>query len=161
MKRKIEASVYFSVMETIDGLQVQRTFRMNVNYYKGKPLKAIFDEVCRLWLNAKGKMALTARMRKSGYYLDNFSFASGVELRKLTEVHWVISDNHIYPSYSAIPRTKAQRTERQVARLSSGTADAVTAHGQPHRNDDEIRKPQSRCVLRKQLVRLGTFLERL
>ena len=102
LKRKLETAVYFSVLQAIDGLQVQRTFLLKVTFQKGKVKQEAHDEVFRLWLNAKGKFAVTARMRTTGYYLDSFSWSSDIELRQFTEVHWQLANNNLYPRYSAI-----------------------------------------------------------
>lgn len=106
LKRKLETAVYFSVLQVVDGLQVQRTFLLKVTFQKGKAIRTEHDEVFRLWLNAKGKFAVTARMRTTGYYLDSFSWSSDIELRQFTEVHWTLANREIYPHYSTIPELR-------------------------------------------------------
>lgn len=106
MKRKLETATYFSVLQVVDGLQVQRVFRLNATYQKGKAIKTEHDEVCRLWLNAQGKFAVTSHTRTTGYYLDSFSWSSDIELRPFTEVHWQLAGSNVYPHYSAIPELK-------------------------------------------------------
>lgn len=105
-KRKIEASVYFSVLQTVDGLQVQRTFLLNAFYQKGEAMRTEHNEVFRLWMNAQGKFAVTARMRTTGYYLDNFSWCTDIELRRFSDIYWQLANNNIYPHYSAIPELR-------------------------------------------------------
>lgn len=105
-KRRLETATYFSVLQVVDGLQVQRTFRLNATYQKGKPIRTEHDEVFRLWLNAKGKFAVTSRMRTTGYYLDSFSLSSDIELREFTDVHWQLANSDVYPHYSAIPELR-------------------------------------------------------
>lgn len=106
LQRRVKEKEYFSTLETLDGLQVQRVFLLTVNYYKGKPMETITDEVCRLWLNADGHVAVTALSRSMGYYIDSFNWDSDIELRRLTDVHWMISDTKVYPYYSAIPQLR-------------------------------------------------------
>ncbi|WP_239484170.1 PcfJ domain-containing protein [Marseilla massiliensis] len=57
-------------------------------------------EVCRIWLNKDGKTAVTSRTRMLGHYMDCFNWLSDIELRNLTNVHWVISNTYVYPNYS-------------------------------------------------------------
>ena len=50
MKRKCRETSYFSTLEAIDGLQVQRVFLLNVCYRKGEPMRTTCWEcaVCGL-----------------------------------------------------------------------------------------------------------------
>lgn len=104
--RKKKTASYFSTLEVVDSLQVQRVFLLKVCYWKGKPMETDVREICRLWLNAKGQTALTSRQRTPGYYVDSFSMVSGIELRTLRDVHQVISDTYVYPRYSVIPELR-------------------------------------------------------
>lgn len=106
LKRKWKEANYFSTLEAIDGLQVQRVFLLSATYRKGKPMTTDCGEVCRMWLNAQGKVAVTARKRTMGYYVDSFNWASSIELRNLYDVHWCISDTYIYPRHSLIPELR-------------------------------------------------------
>ena len=106
LKRKHQEKSYFSTLEAIGNLQVQRTFLLTVIYCKGKQMDFYYDEICRLWLNAKGQMAVTSRQRLQSYYRDCFNFATPIELRGMSDVHMVISDAYIYPYYSALPELR-------------------------------------------------------
>lgn len=106
LARKNKEACYFSTLEAVDGMQVQRVFLLTVNYRKGKPMEAFCNEVCRLWLDSKGKTAVTSLARTLGYYKDSFSWASSIELRSMTDVHWVISNTYVYPYYSVIPKLR-------------------------------------------------------
>ena len=106
LKRKHQERSYFSTLEVVGTLQVQRIFLLTVIYSKGKPMNFYYDEVCRLWLNTKGQMAVTSRMRAQGYYQDCFCFASPIELRNMSDVHLVISDAYTYPYYSTLPELR-------------------------------------------------------
>ena len=68
---RIKRHATFSTLEAVDGMQVQRVFLLTVNYRKGKPMEAFCNEVCRLWLDSKGKTAVTSLARTLGYYKDS------------------------------------------------------------------------------------------
>lgn len=107
LKRKIEESTYFSTLEAIDGLQVQRVSLLSVTYKKGEPKKVAFVEIFRLWLNAKGQTALTSKNRTLGHYLDSFNWASPIELKSgISETHFIISNTYVYPRISLIAELK-------------------------------------------------------
>lgn len=106
LKRKGETSSYFSTLETMDNLQVQRVFLLKAIYRKGQPMYVWHMEVCRLWLNAQGQTALTSRRRTFGHYMDSFNWCSSIELRNMHDVHWVISETLVYPRYSVLPELR-------------------------------------------------------
>lgn len=107
LKRKIEESTYFSTLEAIDGLQVQRVSLLSVAYKKGEPKRVASVEICRLWLNAKGQTALTSKKRTLGHYLDSFNWASPIELKSgISDTHLIISNTYIYPRISIITELK-------------------------------------------------------
>ena len=105
-KRTLKESTYFAVLDTIDGLQVERVFLLFVFFKKGKPIDISNNEVCRLWLNAKGQTALTSRARTIGYYRDCFNWCSDIELRNMSDVHHIIANTWYYPRYKAIPELR-------------------------------------------------------
>ena len=96
LKRTIKEAYYFSSLEVIDHLQVQRVFRLETTFRKGLPMEVDYWEACRLWLNAEGKSAVTARARTLSYYVDCFDWASEITLKRPNEVHWLIAE--ILPS---------------------------------------------------------------
>ena len=57
-------------------------------------------EACRLWLNAEGKLVVTARARTLSYYVDCFDWASEISLKRPNEVHWLIADTYVSVSYT-------------------------------------------------------------
>lgn len=59
-----------------------------------------------LWLNAEGKLAVTARARTLSYYVDCFDWASEISLKRPNEVHWLIADTYVYPHYRLLPELK-------------------------------------------------------
>lgn len=106
LKRTLKEAYYFSSLEVVEGLQVQRVFRLETTFRKGKPMEADYWEACRLWLNAEGKLAVTARARTLGYYVDCFDWASEITLKRPNEVHWLIADTSVYPHYRLLPELK-------------------------------------------------------
>ncbi len=60
LKRTLKEAYYFSSLEVVEGLQVQRVFRLETTFRKGMPMEVDYWEACRLWLNAEGKLAVTA-----------------------------------------------------------------------------------------------------
>ncbi len=63
-------------------------------------------EACRLWLNAEGKLAVTARARTLSYYVDCFDWASEIILKRPNEVHRLIADTYVYPHFRLLPELK-------------------------------------------------------
>lgn len=121
LKRSIKESTYFSTIEAIDGLQVQRVSLLNVTYKKGLPRRTECREVCRLWLDSKGQTAVTSRNRTLGYYLDSFNWESPIELKAgISDTHLVISDTYIYPKGDLIPELRRNGM--------SGDCDAMKCH---------------------------------
>ena len=106
LNRTHKESTYFAVLDTIDGLQVERVFILTVEFKKSQPLNSYNVEVCRLWLNAKGQSALTSKARTIGYYRDCFNWGSEIELRNMSDVHHIIANTWHYPRYKAIPELR-------------------------------------------------------
>jgi hypothetical protein len=65
-------------------------------------MQPTINEICRLWLNKKGKTAVTSRSRTAGYYLDSFNLYSPIILRQDNNLYWHIADTAVYPRFSAI-----------------------------------------------------------
>ena len=106
LKRSHKESTYLAVLDTIDGLQVERVFLLSVYFKKGQPIDVCHNEVCRLWLNAKGQTAVTSKARTIGYYRDCFNWGSKIELRNMSDVHQIIADTWHYPIYKVIPELR-------------------------------------------------------
>lgn len=106
LKRTHKEGTYFAVLDTIDGLQVERVFLLSAYFKKGQQMDISVNEVCRLWLNAKGQTALTSKARTIGYYRDCFNWGSDIELRGMSDVHHIIANTWVYPRYKVIPELK-------------------------------------------------------
>ncbi len=102
LQRIHKESTYFAILDTIDGLQLERVFLLTVVFKKGEPVRYYEVEVCRLWLNAKGQSALTSKARTIGYYRDCFNWSSKIELRTMSDVHHIIANTWYYPRYKVI-----------------------------------------------------------
>ena len=59
-----------------------------------------------MWLNSEGKLAVTARARTLGHYMDSFNWSSQIDLKRLYDVYWVISDTYAYPHYRVLPELR-------------------------------------------------------
>ncbi len=106
LKRSHKEGTYIAIIDTIDGLQVERVFLLSADFKKGESVSITHDEVCRLWLNAKGQTALTSKAKSMGYYRDCFNWSSNIELRNMTDVHHIIANTWHYPKFKAIPELK-------------------------------------------------------
>lgn len=106
LKRSHKEGTYLAILDTIDGLQVERVFLISAYFKKGDSISVSHNEVCRLWLNAKGQTALTSKAQTLGYYRDCFNWGSPIELRNMTEVHHIIANTWHYPRYKAIPELR-------------------------------------------------------
>ncbi len=99
LKLSHKEGTYFAILDTVDGLQVERVFLLSANFKKGESVSITHNEVCRLWLNAKGQTALTSKAKSMGYYRDCFNWGSDIELRNMTDVHHIIANTWHYPKY--------------------------------------------------------------
>ena len=106
LKRTHKEGTYFAVLDTIDGLQVERVFLLSAYFKKGQQMDFCANEVCRLWLNVNGQTALTSKARTIGYYRDCFNWGSNIELRGMSDVHHIIANTWVYPRYKVIPELR-------------------------------------------------------
>lgn len=106
LNRSRKDRVYFATLSTIDGLQVERVFLLTAIFKKGVPMQFSNEEVCRLWLNAKGQSAVTSKARNMGIYRDCFKWDSKIALRGMNDVHLVLANAWVYPRYKVIPELK-------------------------------------------------------
>ena len=104
------------------------------------PMEVDYWEVCRLWLNAEGKVAVTARARTLGYYVDCFDWASKISLKRPNEVHWLIADTYVYPHYLLLPELKRNGMKAQAARMPPDETDESRADGQPDGNHPQVKR---------------------
>lgn len=105
-KRNYKLLTALSILDVVDGIQVQRVVFLNSTFKKGEPAKYSTDEVCRLWLTDNGQKAVTAKKRTMhSFYIDSFT-DSEIELRKFSEDYTYIADTPIYPKVKFLPILK-------------------------------------------------------
>lgn len=104
--RKAVDKSYCSVLETQDGMQIQRVFLLTAIYRKGGKPEIHIRETLRYWLDENGQSAVTALRRTLGFYRDSFALYSDIELRNDSEVYQYIADCEVYPKYTPIPRLR-------------------------------------------------------
>lgn len=101
--RKVVEKVYWSVLDVVEGLQVQRVFLLTATCYKGKPANVDNREILRYWINDKGKIEITAQQRTFGYYVDSFLADSNIVLRHDNDIYRCVADCNVYPRYKVTP----------------------------------------------------------
>lgn len=104
LKRSFENRISYSTLEVVDRFQVQRVFFLDTVFKKGVKAEYSNTEVCRLWLNEEGRIAITAlKSNINSYYSGAFCWDSGIELRQFNDNHLSISDTFTFPHRSFIP----------------------------------------------------------
>lgn len=104
--RTYKTACYFSVFSRQGMLQVQRVFLMKVRFSTNAMAEKHVAEVCRLWIDSNGAVAVTSRRRAMGGYLDSFDWKSDIELRQPQSVHFHIADSWVYPRYNVTPELR-------------------------------------------------------
>ena len=97
---------WFSTLNVIDGIQLQRSFQIRCRYYlDGRDHQHYIRELSRHWLSPQGKLAITALPRMMGQFLDCFPLVGKIELRGTSQmVYDYIADNsELYPDLQLIP----------------------------------------------------------
>lgn len=105
-ERVCNQSVYFCVLSTLRGLQLQRIFKLSVRQRKYQPVDYFAEEVARYWLNEKGQVAVTAKLRMMSWYYGALNMYSDIELRKDNPEYRWLADCFIYPRRRFIPTLK-------------------------------------------------------
>lgn len=102
-KQKESSKTFFSTLEVIDAMQVQRVFALYATYHKGVAPEVSTLEVLRVWHDGKGHRAVTARRKQMGYYIDNFICSSKIELRNGNASYDSILDTYVVPGAKILP----------------------------------------------------------
>lgn len=100
--RKVQQKQYFTVLTTSGVYQVLRMFLLVVEMEKGCKAVPQVIEIGQYWWNGQGKMAVVGIQRVLGKYLDTFSFASPMAIRRDNIAYDHISYAPIYPKSKAI-----------------------------------------------------------
>lgn len=103
-KKNISHRSYFSSLEIVNGIQVQRVFQLNSTFYKGQRAVRSGMELLRLWFDGEGQSAVTSKKRRPfSYYLDAFFSESEIELRPNNPDYLLIADTAIAPKAQIHP----------------------------------------------------------
>lgn len=81
LRRKAMDKSYCSVLDTKDGMQIQRVFLLTAQYSKGGKPEIHIQEILRYWLTETGQSAVTAQARNWGPYKNTFVSYTAIELR--------------------------------------------------------------------------------
>ena len=96
--RKLTDKRYFSIVTTIEGIQLQRVFRIEAVYRKHRKPEYSIVEQFRLWLDENSHFAVSSRRRSLGYFVDSFVEDSDIELRSDNECyHYLAGISEVYP----------------------------------------------------------------
>lgn len=105
-KTKLEQEQYFTILTTMEGLQVLRVYVLYASGKKGQEKKTIIHEVAQYWWNAEGQMTLIARERTFFNCNAYFKLSSPLEIRRDNQVYQYVADAPAYPrgKFSSILR---------------------------------------------------------
>lgn len=96
-KTKLEQEQYFTILTTMEGLQVLRVYVLYASGKKGKEKKTIIHEVAQYWWNAEGQMTLIARKSTLFNWNACFELSSPLEIRRDSQVYQSVADAPTYP----------------------------------------------------------------
>lgn len=106
-KRTLSSLAYFSIITTIKGFQVVRTFLIRADYHKGEQAKYELFEVAQWWTNEQGKEVFIARLRLSfSHIYDSWRLDTPLEIRKRNIVYEHITYGEVYPRIKVLPLFK-------------------------------------------------------
>lgn len=117
--RKNKQYLYFCVLTTFRGLQLQRIFKLTVKLRKCHPADYFAEEVVRYWLNDKGQVAVTAKARLMSWYYEALSMCSDIELRRDNNVYRWMSNCYVYPRCNFLPILKRNGVTSHLPNLVS------------------------------------------
>lgn len=105
LKRNFTDWAYFSILQTINGNQVIRNFKIDASYTKKQKASIYCKEVCQLWLNENGKYEIFGMVHLSNYYYDTWT--GDFEIRnKNTLNKYNITPYKIYPKIQLLDKLK-------------------------------------------------------
>lgn len=104
--RTLYQSAYFTILATRRGLQVLRVALVKTEHRKGEPSKTTCREICRYYMDGKGKCEVIGLKRTMGPYLDCFSYCEGMALRYDNETYSHLATFPLYPKTDIIPELK-------------------------------------------------------
>lgn len=120
-KKNISHRTYFSTLEIVNGIQVQRVFQLNSTFRKGQRATHSGIEMFRLWHDGEGQTAVTSRKRSPfSYFVDSFCLNSEIELRLNNPDYLLIADTAIAPMAQILPSfAKKGVTKRLLSKIGA------------------------------------------
>lgn len=103
-KQRVSGKMYFNVLGITRGYQTLRMFAIFAEMHKGKKAEYDIVEIGQYWIAENGQCAVIGLRRSMSYYVDCFSFDSGMEIRSNDDVFATIAqDFPMYPDVKIIP----------------------------------------------------------
>ncbi len=102
-ERTLRQSAYFTILTTRQGLQVLRVALVKTEDRKGEPSKTTCREICRYYMDGKGRCEVIGLKRTMGPYLDCFSYYEGMTLRYDNDTYSHLATFPLYPKADYIP----------------------------------------------------------
>ena len=97
--RKVRQKQYFTVLTTCGEYQVLRMYLLFVEMEKGCKADPYALEIGQYWWDKDGRTAVVGKQRIMGRYLDLFSFASPMAIRRDNIAYDHISYSPLYPKF--------------------------------------------------------------
>lgn len=105
LKRKFSDWAYFSIIQTVKGLQVIRNFKIEGTYTKKQKPSIYCKELCQLWLNENGKFEIFGLVHYSNYYFDTWT--GDFEIRNKNALNkYNITPYKVYPKIKLLDKIK-------------------------------------------------------
>lgn len=105
-KTKLEQEQYFTILTTMEGLQVLRVYILYTSGKKGQEKKTDLHEIAQYWWSAKGRVTLIGRQRSQFNWGISFDLGTPLEVRRDSQVYQCVADAPAYPraKFSSILR---------------------------------------------------------
>lgn len=81
-KRNIKQKNYFNIITTHKNKQLLRMFEIRSLMRRKKEAQYEIREIAQFWWNEKGKLAIIARRRLQGIYVDTFNWCYKMSIQK-------------------------------------------------------------------------------
>ena len=105
-KRNIKQKNYFNIITTHKNKQLLRMFEIRSLMRRKKEAQYEIREIAQFWWDEKGKLAIIARRRLQGIYVDTFNWCYKMSIQKNNAALQHIASFPAYPVIRAIPLLK-------------------------------------------------------